>query len=61
MIERLIHKIKIRQAELQVSIAAGNPSSWDDYRYMVGVYQGLNDALQMIDSLLEAEEYDHQR
>jgi hypothetical protein len=61
MIERVLHKIKVRQAELQVSIAGGSPSTWESYRQLVGVYQGLTEVLTMIDNILESEEHDHQR
>lgn len=53
MIEQLIHRIKIRQSELQISLAQGNPASWEMYNKMVGEYQGLQNALNMIDQMLE--------
>jgi hypothetical protein len=53
MIEQLIHRIKIRQSELQVSLAQGNPASWEMYHRMVGEYQGMQNALNMIDQMLE--------
>ena len=55
MLEQLIHRIKIRQAEMHVSLAHGIPASWDQYQRMVGEYQGLQLALDMIDSMLEEE------
>jgi hypothetical protein len=56
MIEALIHKIKIRQSELQVSIALGTPMSWEAYQRMVGEHQGLQATLEMIDDMLEEKE-----
>jgi len=56
MIEALIHQIKIRQSELQVSLAVGTPMTWEAYQRMVGEYQGLQTTLDMIDNMLEEEE-----
>jgi hypothetical protein len=56
MIEALIHRIKIRQSELQISLAVGTPMTWEAYQRMVGEYQGLQSTLDMIDSMLEEEE-----
>lgn len=55
MIERLIHLIKIRQAEMQISLAQGNPVTWEAYQRMVGEHQGLQAAMDMIDNMLEEE------
>jgi hypothetical protein len=54
MIEQLIHRIKVRQAELQVSLAAGMPN-WESYQRMVGTHQGLQEAMDMIDNMLDEE------
>ena len=56
MIEALIHRIKIRHSELQLALAVGAPFNWESYQRMVGEYQGLQSALDMIDSMLEEEE-----
>jgi hypothetical protein len=53
MLEQLIHKIKVRQAEIHVSLALGVPASWDGYQRMVGEYQGLQSTLDMIDNMLD--------
>lgn len=53
MIEQLIHRIKIRQSEIQVALAQGTAQTWDGYQRMVGEWQGLEKALQLIDSMLE--------
>jgi hypothetical protein len=55
MLEQLIHRIKIRQAELQMALAHGVPSTWDGYQRMVGEYQGLQLTLDMIDNMLDEE------
>lgn len=53
MIEALIHRIKVKQAEIQVSLAAGVPVTWEAYQRMVGEHQGLQQALDMLDAMLE--------
>jgi len=55
MLEQLIHRIRIRQAEMHVSLATGIPATWDQYQRMVGEYQGLQASLDMIDNMLEEE------
>jgi hypothetical protein len=55
MIEQLIHRIKVRQAELQVSLAAGMPMNWESYQRMVGTHQGLQEAMDMIEHMLDEE------
>ena len=55
MIEALIHRIKIRQAEIHVSLANGVPITWEAYQRMVGEHQGLQAALDMVDNMLEEE------
>jgi hypothetical protein len=55
MIEALIHRIKICQSELQVSLAIGMPITWEAYQRMVGEYQGLQKAMDIIDNMLEEE------
>jgi hypothetical protein len=55
MIEALIHRIKIRQSEMHVSLAIGTPVTWEAYQRLVGEYQGLQSTLDIIDSMLEEE------
>ena len=57
MIEQLIHRIKIRQAEIQVSLSVGTPINWESYQRMVGEHQGLQSAMDMIDNMLEEEKH----
>ena len=55
MIEQLIHRVKIRQAELQLALASGSPINWESYQRLVGEHQGLQKALDMIDEMLDEE------
>ena len=41
MIDQVIHRIKLRQTELQVALAVGMPVTWEAYQRMVGEHQGL--------------------
>lgn len=49
----LIGAIKARQAEISSSLAAGTVASWEAYHRIVGVHQGLQEALLIIDKLLK--------
>ena len=53
MIEQLIHRIKLRQTEIQQSLAAGSASSWESYHRMVGENFGLQATMDMIDAMLD--------
>ena len=55
MIEALIHRMKIRQTELQVALAHGVPNTWEAYKRMVGEYQGIQYVLDTIDNMLDEE------
>jgi len=55
MISPLIGKIKNRQAEIGLSLAAGNAATWETYQRMVGEYQGLQYVLDAINGMLEEE------
>lgn len=55
MLEQLIYRVKVRQAELHVALAQGIPATWDGYQRMVGEYQGLQLTLDMIDNMLDEE------
>jgi hypothetical protein len=57
MIEQLIHRIKVRQAEIQISLADGMPMNWESYQRMVGEFQGLRTAMDMIDNMLDEEKH----
>jgi hypothetical protein len=53
MIQQLIHLIKERQTDIQVSLANGGAPNWDSYQRMVGENQGLQGAIDMINNMLE--------
>lgn len=55
MIDVLIHRIKVRQAEISLALATGTPKSWDAYQRMVGENLGLQSTLDIIDDILEEE------
>ena len=55
MTSELIHMIKLRQAEIGVSLAQGNASTWESYQRMVGENVGLAWVLVMINQKLEEE------
>ena len=48
--------IKLRQAEIGVSLASGNASTWEAYQRMVGEHVGLSWVLQAINQKLEEED-----
>lgn len=53
-----IHAIETRKAEIRLSIAAGNAANWESYQRMVGIYAGLEEALQIMNNLLKEEDED---
>jgi len=55
----LIGGIKSRQMEISVSLAAGNAANWEAYQRMVGQYAGLQEALNILNHLMEeTDEYE---
>lgn len=57
-ISDLIGGIKARQAEIAASLAVGHASTWETYHRMVGTHAGLQEALNILDSLLKDEDDD---
>jgi len=49
----LIGGIKSRQLEIAASLAAGNAVNWDTYVRMTGHHAGLQEALDILNSLME--------
>ena len=49
----LIGGIKSRQMEISASLAAGNAANWEIYQRMVGHYSGLQEALDILNNLME--------
>jgi hypothetical protein len=52
----LIGGIKVKQAAIAASLAAGNAASWDSYQRMVGEHQGLGEALDILNNLIKEDE-----
>lgn len=52
----LIGGIKASQAEIASSMARGNAPSWDVYQRLVGKYEGLQEALDILNNLIKEEE-----
>lgn len=57
-ISDIISAVKARQAEISVALAHGNASDYAVYQRYVGEYKGLEDALEIINNLLEDEDDD---
>lgn len=55
-LSQLISLVKMRQGDIKFSTATGVPLTWDSYQRMVGVHQGLQDVLDMIDNMLQEDE-----
>jgi hypothetical protein len=49
----LIGGIKLKQLEIAASLAAGNAVNWEAYIRMVGHHAGLQEALDILNSLME--------
>ena len=49
----LIASIKHSQSEISLSLAQGNAPTWESYQRMVGRYQGLGEALEILNNLLK--------
>ena len=50
---KLISMLKQRREEIALSLADGNAINIESYHRMVGIYQGLGEALDMLDELLK--------
>lgn len=50
---RLIGMLKQRREEIALSLADGNAVNIETYHRMVGIYQGLGEALDLLDELLK--------
>lgn len=57
-VSELIGKIKERRLELALSLADGYAINIESYHRMVGTYQGLGEALDILDSILNDEDED---
>ena len=55
-ISDLIGSIKARQGEIATSMDAGNAANWESYIRMVGHFAGLQEALDILNNLMEDED-----
>lgn len=55
-LEDFIDQVKVRQAEIASSLAAGNAVNFETYQRMVGQYAGLAEALLILNELLRESE-----
>ena len=58
MVAELIGNIKNRQLEIALSLADGGAINIEAYHRLVGINQGLGEALSMVDELLKAQDKD---
>jgi membrane protease subunit (stomatin/prohibitin family) len=54
----LIGMIKVQQAEIAASLAAGHAADWGAYHRMVGQHAGLQQALDILDNLMKEKDAD---
>ena len=54
----LIGMIKVQQAEIAASLAAGHAADWGAYHRMVGQNAGLQQALDILDNLMKEKDAD---
>ena len=52
----LIGGIKARQAEIASSLVAGNATNWESYTRLVGHNAGLQEALEIHNTLMKEDE-----
>jgi hypothetical protein len=50
-----IHALKIKQDEIKESMVEGRFVNFESYQRYVGIYQGLEQALEILNNLLEEE------
>lgn len=53
-----IGAVKARQAEISAGLTNGNCVNFESYQRLVGQYQGLQEALDIINNLLKEEDDD---
>ena len=52
MINALIDQVKKRRMEIALALADGRAINIESYHRLVGEYQGLGEALEMLDNLM---------
>jgi hypothetical protein len=50
-----IHALRIKQNEIKESMVEGRFVNFESYQRYVGIYQGLEQALEILNNLLEEE------
>jgi|TARA_R110002126_G_scaffold53859_1_gene145781 hypothetical protein len=53
-----IGRIKSEQSKITVVLQAGTPVNYESYQRLVGHFQGLEEALSILDTLLDEEKRD---
>ena len=54
----LISGVKKRQADISLSLVSGNAINFETYQRLVGQYQGLQEALDILDNIMKESERD---
>lgn len=54
----LIGKLKARRIEIALALADGHAVNIESYHRLVGTYQGLGEALDMLDDLMNEKDVD---
>ena len=57
-ISDLIARIKVAQTDITEVLQAGTPVNYESYQRLVGQYQGLDEALSIVNQLLKEDEKD---
>ena len=57
-VSELIGKLKERRLELALSLADGHAINIESYHRLVGQYQGLGEALDILDNILKEKDED---
>jgi len=57
-VDDLVNTVKARQTQISSSLVSGNAVTFESYQRLVGQYQGLQDALDILNDLLKEEDED---
>ena len=58
LISDFIGAVKARQAEISAGLTNGNCVNFESYQRLVGQYQGLEEALEILNNLLKEDDDD---
>jgi len=53
IVNGFLHALKIKQEEIKESMVNGNFVNFESYQRYVGIYQGLEEAVGILNNLLE--------